>query len=64
MASETEKSKRGGSGYWFFIQEKRRKLDLEGTPYTGSNASADFLEDWEALSPEEREAYNKKATSK
>jgi HMG-box domain len=59
-----EKAKRGCSGYYFFIQDHLAKLRLAQTPYTGSNASEDFLTEWEDLTPAEREKYNSRSTSK
>ncbi len=59
-----KKTKRGCSGYYFFIQDQLEKLRQANTPYTGSNASKDFAEKWEALTAEEREKYNSWATSK
>lgn len=57
-------NKRGCSGYYFFIQDRLSALRLANTPYKGSSASKDFAEEWDALSPEEKEKYNSQATSK
>jgi hypothetical protein len=64
IVSEKGKTKRGSSGYYFFIQDQLAKLRLNNTPYTGSSASQDFIKEWEALTPEEKKKYNNRATSK
>lgn len=64
VVSEKSKTKKGVSGYYIFIQDHLQKLRLANTPYTGSSASSDFVKEWEALTPAERDKYNNRATSK
>ncbi|MCP3920958.1 MAG: hypothetical protein GY714_00080 [Desulfobacterales bacterium] len=64
MVPKKNKTKRGCSGYYFFIRDHLEKLRLAKTPYTGSNSSGDFVKEWEALTPAEREKYNNRSTSK
>jgi hypothetical protein len=64
MASNKDKTKLGCSGYGFFIEDQLAKLRLAKTPYTGSTASSDFRKEWEALTPAEREKYNRPCPQK
>jgi len=61
---EKASNKRGCSGYYFFIQERLAELRSANKPYTGSNASQDFIKEWDALPKSEKEKYNRQATSK
>jgi hypothetical protein len=61
---EKASNKRGCSGYHFFIQDRLTELRNEKKPYTGSNASQDFIKEWDALSRSEKEKYNRQASSK
>lgn len=58
------KNKKGCSGYYFFIQDRLTELRIANAPYTGSNASKDFANEWNALPSKEKEKYNQRATSK
>jgi len=40
------------------------KLRREGTPWSGTNAAADFSPEWEELPAAEREKYERRATEK
>ncbi|NLD99466.1 MAG: hypothetical protein GX640_06280 [Fibrobacter sp.] len=62
--SSGSNNKRGCSGYYFFIQERLEELRRANKPYTGTNASADFVKEWNALSRKKKEKYNLEATSK
>ncbi len=63
-SGETQKSKRGISGFGLFIQARLAELRVAGTPYTGSRASEDFAEEWGSLSQKERDEYNQQSTDK
>ncbi len=58
MEQNRKKNKRGCSGF------RMEKLRREGTPWSGTNAAADFPPEWEELPAAEREKYERRATEK
>jgi hypothetical protein len=64
MEQNRKKNRRGCSGFHFFLEARMEKLRREGTPWSGTNAAADFSPEWEELPAAEREKYERRATEK